>query len=79
MSKTNSCYLSFLQVLNTNHTLYDAVKKAEHEAHLLTREAHMAAHYLRVDFERAGIHLSAGTFCLEFTMLLLVDASVFRN
>ncbi|XP_022941716.1 mitochondrial intermediate peptidase, mitochondrial isoform X1 [Cucurbita moschata] len=49
----------YFHFLNTNHTLYNAVKKAEREAHLLTREAHMAAHFLRVDFERAGIHLSA--------------------
>ena len=49
-----------MQYLNTNHTLYDAVRKAEQENHLLIEEAQRAAHYLRVDFERGGIHLSAG-------------------
>ncbi|KAJ0043999.1 hypothetical protein Pint_17258 [Pistacia integerrima] len=43
--------------LNTNHTLYDAVKKAEKDAHLLSREAHRAASHLRIDFEKGGIHL----------------------
>ncbi|TYK23687.1 putative mitochondrial intermediate peptidase [Cucumis melo var. makuwa] len=63
-----------------------AVKKAEHETHLLTREAHMAAHYLRVDFERAGIHLSAdkldrvnqlnieiSQLCQEFKENIVID------
>ncbi|KGN57283.1 mitochondrial intermediate peptidase, mitochondrial isoform X3 [Cucumis sativus] len=76
----------YFHFLNTNHTLYSAVKKAEHEAHLLTREAHMAAHYLRVDFERAGIHLSAdkldrvnqlnieiSQLCQEFKENILID------
>ncbi|XP_038896956.1 mitochondrial intermediate peptidase, mitochondrial isoform X1 [Benincasa hispida] len=76
----------YFHFLNTNHTLYSAVKKAEHEAHLLTREAHMAAHYLRVDFERAGIHLSAekldrvnqlsmeiAQLCQEFKENIVID------
>jgi len=49
-----------MQYLNTNHVLYDAVRKAEQEGNLLTDEAQRAARYLRVDFERGGIHLSAG-------------------
>ncbi|KAL5569985.1 hypothetical protein UlMin_026560 [Ulmus minor] len=48
----------YLHYLNTNHNLYDAVKKAELEGHLLTEEAQRAARYLRIDFERGGIHLS---------------------
>lgn len=55
-----------MQYLNTNHTLYDAVRKAEQEKHLLTEEAQRAAHFLRVDFERGGIHLSAGMFFFFF-------------
>ncbi|XP_021909614.1 probable mitochondrial intermediate peptidase, mitochondrial isoform X2 [Carica papaya] len=47
----------YLHYLNTNHTLYDAVKKAEQDDYLLTKEAHRAAHHLRIDFERGGIHL----------------------
>ncbi|XP_044468095.1 mitochondrial intermediate peptidase, mitochondrial isoform X2 [Mangifera indica] len=47
----------YLHYLNTNHTLYDAVKKAEKDAHLLSREAHRAANHLRIDFEKGGIHL----------------------
>lgn len=35
------------------------MKKAERESHLLTEEAHRAAHHLRIDFERGGIHLCA--------------------
>lgn len=49
-----------MQYLNTNHVLYDAVRKAEQEGNLLKDEAQRAARYLRVDFERGGIHLSAG-------------------
>lgn len=53
-------YDMFIQYLNTNQTMYDAVKKAERERHLLTEEAHRAACFLRADFERGGIHLCAG-------------------
>ncbi|TXG70716.1 hypothetical protein EZV62_005651 [Acer yangbiense] len=47
----------YLHYLNTNHTLYDAVKKAEQDSHLLSKEAHRAANHLRIDFEKGGIHL----------------------
>ncbi|GKV33757.1 hypothetical protein SLEP1_g42220 [Rubroshorea leprosula] len=47
----------YLHYLNTNHTLYNAVKRAEHNGDSFTKEAHRAAHYLRVDFEKGGIHL----------------------
>ncbi|OMO98080.1 Peptidase M3A/M3B [Corchorus olitorius] len=50
----------YLHFLNTNHTLYNAVKKAEQDGHLLTEEACRAAHYLRIDFEKGGIHLPSG-------------------
>ncbi|MBA0651947.1 hypothetical protein Goklo_019237, partial [Gossypium klotzschianum] len=46
--------------LNTNHTLYNAVKKAEQDGHLLTEEARRAALHLRIDFEKGGIHLPSG-------------------
>ncbi|XP_057476622.1 mitochondrial intermediate peptidase, mitochondrial isoform X2 [Actinidia eriantha] len=49
----------YLHYLNTNHTLYNAVIKAEKEGHFLSKEAQRAAHSLRVDFEKGGIHLSA--------------------
>ncbi|XP_015580816.1 mitochondrial intermediate peptidase, mitochondrial isoform X2 [Ricinus communis] len=49
----------YLHYLNTNHTLYDAVKRAEQDGHLLTKEAQKAAHHLRIDFEKGGIHLSS--------------------
>ncbi|CAN8253394.1 unnamed protein product [Cochlearia groenlandica] len=47
----------YLHNLNTNHTLYAAVKKAELESDLLSKEACRTAHYLRMDIERGGIHL----------------------
>ncbi|WCJ36511.1 Mitochondrial intermediate peptidase mitochondrial [Euphorbia peplus] len=47
----------YLHYLNTNHTLYAAVKRAEQDGHLLTKEAHRTARYLRNDFEKGGIHL----------------------
>ncbi|XVE64095.1 hypothetical protein DITRI_Ditri07aG0073800 [Diplodiscus trichospermus] len=50
----------YLHFLNTNHTLYNAVKKAELDGQLLTEEARRAAHYLRIDFEKGGIHLPSG-------------------
>ncbi|XP_057952770.1 mitochondrial intermediate peptidase, mitochondrial isoform X2 [Malania oleifera] len=49
----------YLHYLNTNHALYNAVLKAEQDGHLLSQEAQRAAHYLRVDFEKGGIHLCA--------------------
>ncbi|CAH8383597.1 unnamed protein product [Eruca vesicaria subsp. sativa] len=47
----------YLHQLNTNHTLYAAVRKAERDSNLLTEEASRTAHHLRMDFERGGIHL----------------------
>ncbi|XAR71801.1 Mitochondrial intermediate peptidase [Bertholletia excelsa] len=49
----------YLHYLNTNHTLYDAVVKAEKDSSLLSNEAQRAAHSFRVDFEKGGIHLDA--------------------
>lgn len=43
--------------MNTNHNLYNAVMKAELEGNMLNKETQRAAHYLRVDFEKGGIHL----------------------
>ena len=54
-----------LQFLNTNHTFYNAVKKAEQDGHLLTEEARRAAHYLRIDFEKGGIHLPSGIYLFD--------------
>ncbi|KAI3918677.1 hypothetical protein MKX01_041997 [Papaver californicum] len=48
----------YLHFLNTNHCLYKAVLKAE-QGSLDTKEAQRAAHSLRVDFEKGGIHLPA--------------------
>ncbi|XP_041007330.1 mitochondrial intermediate peptidase, mitochondrial isoform X1 [Juglans microcarpa x Juglans regia] len=76
----------YLHYLNTNHVLYDAVRKAEQEDHLLTEEAQRAAQYLRVDFERGGIHLSSdkldrvnqlnieiSQLCREFNENIIID------
>ncbi|KAG4118309.1 hypothetical protein ERO13_D11G010266v2 [Gossypium hirsutum] len=49
-----------INFLNTNHTLYNAVKKAEQDGHLLTEEARRAALHLHIDFEKGGIHLPSG-------------------
>ncbi|XXG75946.1 hypothetical protein AAC387_Pa08g0408 [Persea americana] len=49
----------YLHFLNTNHDLYNAVLRAEREGHLQTKESRRAAHTLRVDFEKGGIHLCA--------------------
>ncbi|KAL1292551.1 hypothetical protein HN51_053131 [Arachis hypogaea] len=48
----------YLHYLNTNHDLYNAVKKAEQECHMLSEEAQRGVRNLRADFERGGIHLS---------------------
>ncbi|RZC69101.1 hypothetical protein C5167_035489 [Papaver somniferum] len=48
----------YLHFLNTNHCLYNAVLKAE-QGSLDKKEAQRAAHSLRVDFEKGGIHLPA--------------------
>ncbi|XP_021842214.2 mitochondrial intermediate peptidase, mitochondrial isoform X2 [Spinacia oleracea] len=47
----------YLHFLNTNHNLYNAVMKAELEGNVVNKETQRAAHYLRVDFEKGGIHL----------------------
>nr|DAD33704.1 TPA_asm: hypothetical protein HUJ06_012555 [Nelumbo nucifera] len=47
----------YLHFLNTNHSLYNAVIKAEQDGLLQTKEAWRAAHSLRIDFEKGGIHL----------------------
>ncbi|KAK7259831.1 hypothetical protein RIF29_25446 [Crotalaria pallida] len=47
----------YLHYLNTNLDLYDAVKKAEQESHMLSEEAQRGVRNLRFDFERGGIHL----------------------
>ncbi|XP_024039325.1 mitochondrial intermediate peptidase, mitochondrial isoform X2 [Citrus clementina] len=58
-SKASMRISEYLHYLNTNHTLYDAVKKAELDGYLLPKEAHRAANHLRSDFEKGGIHLCA--------------------
>ena len=55
-----------MQYLNTNHTLYNAVMKVEKDPNVLSKEAKRAAHYLRVDFEKGGIHLAAGIYLAIF-------------
>ncbi|KAK1273304.1 hypothetical protein QJS04_geneDACA012347 [Acorus gramineus] len=57
----NACMriYDYLHFLNTNHDLYNAVSRAERQGHLHTEEAQRAAHALRVDFEKGGIHLCA--------------------
>ncbi|XP_020589996.1 probable mitochondrial intermediate peptidase, mitochondrial isoform X3 [Phalaenopsis equestris] len=47
----------YLHFLNTNHTLYNAVLIAEQVGSIQSEEARRAAHSLRVDFEKGGIHL----------------------
>ncbi|XP_057453814.1 mitochondrial intermediate peptidase, mitochondrial isoform X1 [Lotus japonicus] len=56
-SKASMKINEYLHYLNTNHDLYDAVKKAEQECHMLSEEAKRGVRNLRIDFERAGIHL----------------------
>ncbi|KAK9095424.1 hypothetical protein Scep_026893 [Stephania cephalantha] len=48
-------------IINTDHNLYNAVKRAQRDGNLDTDEAKRAANSLRVDFEKGGIHLSSGT------------------
>ncbi|KAA8539812.1 hypothetical protein F0562_026504 [Nyssa sinensis] len=62
VEESNKAYMrisEYLHYLNTNHSLYNAVTKAEQDDLLLIKEAKRAAHYLRVDFEKGGIHLCA--------------------
>lgn len=63
------CFFADIQYLNTNHTLYSAVKKAEQDGHLLTKEALRAAHHLRIDFEKGGIHLPSGIYSVTVDFL----------
>ncbi|KAK4489446.1 hypothetical protein RD792_005255 [Penstemon davidsonii] len=49
----------YIHHLNSNPSLYHAVIKAEQNPHMLSEEAQRAAHYLRIDLEKGGIHLSA--------------------
>ncbi|KAK9120648.1 hypothetical protein Syun_018265 [Stephania yunnanensis] len=49
----------YLHIINTDHNLYNAVKRAERDGNLDTDEAKRAANSLRVDFEKGGIHLSS--------------------
>ncbi|KAK6132192.1 hypothetical protein DH2020_034075 [Rehmannia glutinosa] len=44
--------------LNSNPSLYHAIIRAEQNHHMLTEEAARAAHHLRIDLEKGGIHLS---------------------
>lgn len=78
-----------IQYLNTNLTLYNAVLKADQDQTLTSNEAKRVAHDLRIDFEKGGIHLSAG-YSLHYVALfkklfqlsvksLLFLASVFTN
>ncbi|KAK2975850.1 hypothetical protein RJ640_022867 [Escallonia rubra] len=48
----------YLHHLNTNYSLYNAVIRAGKDGNMLTEEAQRAAHCLRVDLEKGGIHLS---------------------
>ncbi|XP_039122984.1 mitochondrial intermediate peptidase, mitochondrial isoform X2 [Dioscorea cayenensis subsp. rotundata] len=57
-NKASMRIIEHLHFLNTNQSLYDAVKRAE-DIPLLTDEAQRAAHALRTDFEKGGIHLPA--------------------
>lgn len=56
-SKASLRVNEFLHYLNTNHSIYKAVNKAEKDSNSLTHEAHRAAHFLRMDLEKGGIHL----------------------
>lgn len=69
-------FVDDVQHLNTNHTLYAAVKKAEQDSNLLTREASKTAHHLRMDFERGGIHLDPGLSSIAVGFFTLYDVAV---
>ncbi|XP_006854483.3 probable mitochondrial intermediate peptidase, mitochondrial isoform X1 [Amborella trichopoda] len=59
-NKASMKIYEYLHFLNTNHTLYKAVVRAEQEGVLASAEAQRAAHSLRIDFEKGGIHLCPG-------------------
>ncbi|PIN06711.1 Metalloendopeptidase family - mitochondrial intermediate peptidase [Handroanthus impetiginosus] len=48
----------YLHYLNSNPSLYHAIIKAEKDPDMLSEEALRAAHHLRIDLEKGGIHLS---------------------
>ncbi|KAL3341935.1 hypothetical protein AABB24_026116 [Solanum stoloniferum] len=56
-SKASLRVNEFLHYLNTNHSIYKAVNKAEKDSNSLTHEAHRAVRFLRMDLEKGGIHL----------------------
>ncbi|KAL8539610.1 hypothetical protein ACS0TY_001278 [Phlomoides rotata] len=49
----------YLHYLNSNTSLYHAIKNAEQNHHALTEEGLRAARHLRNDLEKGGIHLSS--------------------
>nr|GLL28111.1 probable mitochondrial intermediate peptidase, mitochondrial [Ipomoea trifida] len=57
-SQASSRVNDFLHYLNSNHSIYKAVLKAEQEGNSLTDEGKRAARFLRMDLENGGIHLS---------------------
>ncbi|WVY99314.1 hypothetical protein V8G54_025384 [Vigna mungo] len=59
-SKASMRINEYLHHLNTNHDLYDAIKKAEQECNMLSEEAKRGVRNLRADFERGGINLCSG-------------------
>ncbi|XP_022637261.1 mitochondrial intermediate peptidase, mitochondrial isoform X2 [Vigna radiata var. radiata] len=59
-SKASMRINEYLHYLNTNHDLYDAIKKAEQECNMLSEEAKRGVRNLRADFERGGINLCSG-------------------
>ncbi|KAI8564627.1 hypothetical protein RHMOL_Rhmol03G0195400 [Rhododendron molle] len=63
----------YIHYLNTNHALYKAVIKAEKDGRSISEEAQRAAHSLRIDFEKGGIHLGADK--LERVNQLQIDSS----
>lgn len=67
-------FLGFFDVqhLNTNHILYAALKKAEQDSNLLTKEASRTVHHLRMDVERGGIHLDTGLLSIAVDSLPLM-------
>ncbi|KAI3458275.1 hypothetical protein Pfo_014938 [Paulownia fortunei] len=57
-SKASLRLNEYLHYLNSNPSLYHAIIKAEQNHHMLTEEGLRAAHHLRIDLEKGGIHLS---------------------
>ncbi|KAF5204151.1 Mitochondrial intermediate peptidase, partial [Thalictrum thalictroides] len=85
-TKASTRINEYLHFLNTNHSLYNAVLRAEQNSAMLTDESQKAAHSLRVDFEKGGIHLSAdklhrvnelnvdiARLCREFSENMITD------